>query len=1205
MAIEFVDKVLSTMIGPNNPEPERTKAFIWQNIGLCLALTGLVGGFLLMWPVAQLYEPWGRAWRPLGFSAVWWQETKDYLFWGFFVHFTDWLPVIWSRFVASARTASGFTPELALPVLGMFALTVPWICLNPYEFRFKSQGSAKWADMNDLRREQLFCETGLILGRLPVKASEAPTGSARGKKQRHFIRNWETLSGIMISPPGTGKTVQLVTQILADWPDFITGWKKFRFLGLQLPYWYGRVRSKLPGPSMVINDPKGEIYDTTSKWRAGLGRVVRLAWAELEGDCYNPLDPRNFVGGSDIIPIRKTIIEAAKKDFGHVAPLALCGMLTAMQEREGWLDWLKEDPKRALAPFGEIALDPSIKPGPGAVGMLDSVAPLLLRLAKIYSERETFIDSICTILIPDSVELHWRVTGREAMAGMIGFSFARWERDPEGYGEPSFAKLLDWLNGMSRTGFSDMQSTPGGMDENGNPVAGNVDILGVGSKEEPTGGDADNDLTAKLLDQALDECVQFGYSSRVAKDLKALRMKPDRERGSVVSTAAGSITIFKNAAVRSRTSSSTLTASDLRGVRNPETGQLEPITVYIVVPLKDAASLGRVTALFLEAAAKYLLSEDASSFEKAKKAFEVRPVLMLLDEFWTLSAMDSLRQIPALGRGLWTMVLIVGQSFSQISSKYGSDGRNVLQELDNSTHYKILPAQNDAESSKKAAEIIGNRTVVSTNRSYDGMFNMGAKRSESLQGVPLIRSDSLMRLQKLDPRKGHFGWQLVRFGPTAVMCRPAAWFDMPELLARGGRMDPATVAAQANKGKRRAGAPIQGASGAAKSGRLQAAMKGAATMLAAGILLVGSMLLDAEAQAETLSSPAGCIEIVDLSAGFAYPGLRNAEGDQRNPRQALLGPCLADKTRPIPLEADKSCAPLMAPARGVAVEQLRTIYRDTGGRRIEVLPCLPSAPGRPPREFAMVYVSDGCPLEHLWSTGTSIAQTRRIFVMDGVEYEAEGCAVRPNPPRLSHVAVSCGNAQGPDGKTYPLARIDVVDSQSGRRREILPCQPDPRQAAALGLRSISQGCEGVYFDDLVNRQSFAGHRYMLPVLDNDGRESLLPVSGCVPNPAEIYAQSDEFVRYQHDDRRLISWLVMQRVMVGGPVARIVRQPSVSSHYIGYYPGAYAEQDNGKNERLFCSAWNGRDQIIRYVRGDQTTFDVINKPLVPLERQVCQ
>ncbi|WP_296619552.1 type IV secretory system conjugative DNA transfer family protein [Rhizorhabdus sp.] len=811
VAFLAVDGLLGSMVAEYDPEPERRKAQLWKWITIaCMTLAALVG-ITLLWPARMFVDNVILGNWPM---AAWWSQTASY-YGGFFPYLglrewwsgtvpvtasgwpARWAPFIYMLFIKFDGARYGLSPYLIVFVVPMaLAAFVGRAC--PYELRPKSQGDAKWATEDELRNSELFAPTGMILGRVPVVGQVDSTRRSRGHSQRHFLRNWETLSGILISPPGTGKTVQLVTQILADWPDHLT-----RFLLGIIPI--AKIRAAVPGPSMLINDPKGEIYNTTSRHRATLGPVVKLAWAETdpELDCWNPLDPSNYPYGLEGIALRRAILALLEPLYGPYRGAALGQLLLLTQLRHDWADMLAAGPAMLLSDdHGKELWDGLPHAGAPARDLVDlavaGLRPHIDRLYKVYAEREKYLESLAAILIPETVEQHWRITGREALAGMMGFEIARAENDPVNYGEPSIPKILDWLNACTGgRGFRDPreEAVVEGSDGDAHGAGKYLGQDNVGSANEPTGGDADTDMTAQLLEAAIEEATRNGYPPRVINDLNALRMKPDRERGSVISTAGGAINIFKNAAVRARTSRSTFRITDLRGVPNGKKSgmKVDPISVYLVVPLKDANSLGRVTSLLLEAAAGILLSEDDEEVKRRKAAGTMRPVLLLIDEFWTLQRSDSLRQLPALGRGLWAMLLLVGQTDGQIASKYGSDGPNAVKELKASCHYKLYPAQNDMDSAKGVSELIGNQTVITRNRSEQKGFGKGVNPfshnvNTSFAGVPLIRAEQLTRLQKLDPRKNQWGWQLVRFGEHNILCRPAAWFDMPELRKRAGKL---------------------------------------------------------------------------------------------------------------------------------------------------------------------------------------------------------------------------------------------------------------------------------------------------------------------------------------------------------------------------------------------------------------------------------
>lgn len=768
----------------NHPEPDRLRAHIWTFVALPVALGASFVTALLLWPAAQLLAPWTRgvrrpglldgAWwtAPVDHAGVWWRDDVIAFLWpgaarSLPVDAAAWWPVLTDRFWEMPMAAGGLPWGLLVVfTTGVFAAAL-WVRACPWDTAYVSQGRARRATTMDLTKDDLFAPSGIVLG-LWV------TGWWIFRSFRE-IRNWETTSALLIAPPGTGKTVQLIYNIIADWPDAV-----------------GRKNLPVPGPTLIINDPKGEMRAKTGGWRSTLGPVVTLAWAEGTGaDKWNPIGFKTLPGGERARLIRLEILACLRRVYGedHAAE-ALNGILTLLRDRQDWQEALVADPGRVLP---EDAPDAMARARASGGDQLPAVFGAIIDLAAIQAKREQFIDRQWAILVPETVEQHWKITGRSAGAGMTGFCIARCERDPERFGEPSYGKLLQWLNGGAThgSGFTDLAQGARTVAEDGSVVPGATGAPpNVGSPERPTGGSADDDLTAALLDEWIEESVLYGYPARVVADLQELRMKPDKERGSVVSTAGGAINIFKNAAVRAATSTSTFSLEDLRGVRDEAAKVYRPMTVYLVVPLEDAESMGRITGLFLDWSAAGLISQDESFFKKTGR----RPVGYLIDEFWTLPPLQALRQIPALGRGQWVWLYLVGQSFGQIGSKYKSDGQNAVSELKGSTNYKVIPTQNDFQTAKEMSDSIGARTVLNTNTSRTvgigkSVDPFARNEQQSLGSQPLYRPEDITSMEKLDPQKGKPGKQLVQIAGALnrpIECRPPVYFWAPAIARKAG-----------------------------------------------------------------------------------------------------------------------------------------------------------------------------------------------------------------------------------------------------------------------------------------------------------------------------------------------------------------------------------------------------------------------------------
>ncbi len=737
----------------------------------------------LGWPVENFV--WGDH-----APAIWWQSTLTYLA----ALVIDWELVwtqygLWWDFSMIERGVP--PPAMVLAVIFFVLRIIVALRRNPYRFVDTTHGKARVAVLRDLVADKLFDQTGIVLG--------------RWGDTHQLIRNWETTSAILIAPPGTAKTVQLISNLLADWPDRVRDWFRpfaslarllaiklsARLQELRLPFktWQN---APVPAPCVVVNDPKSEMYKVTAGWRSRQGPVIRLSWGDPRNSArWNYMSPKSYKGGEECVALRARLLAQLGAIYDDPSD-ALVQILVLVRDHTLWKSMLFDEP----AGVGSLRTEAG-----DARKLLEKLAQDFLDLQQLMAEREKHIDRGCAIIIPDSIEAHWRNTGREFLAGAMGFFMARCERLGI---EPNFGGLLDWLNGatngMATAREFEMVDT-GEVDSKGNPIRVAKAPSGLQAGGAPA-GEGEQDLTAKLLDEAIAEADAYGYPPRVRQDLVATRMKPDKERGSVISTAGAGLAIFKNASVRAVTSTSTFPLSAGRGMRTKD-GDLRPVTFYIVISLEDAEFLGRITGLFLETLAAYAISQDESEFKTPwtkKGKLLGRPLLFILDEFWTLPALQSVLQIPALGRGQWVSMILVGQSYGQVGAKYrSSGGSDTVDTLKAATNYKIIPTQNDYKTAQEISQTIGNRTITTQSTSRQG-FDLGAlfdpnggkggvNISEQKQGVPLFRPEDIMSMEKLDPTKKQFGWQIVQLAGRMnrpLYVRPSCWFIHPVLEPRAG-----------------------------------------------------------------------------------------------------------------------------------------------------------------------------------------------------------------------------------------------------------------------------------------------------------------------------------------------------------------------------------------------------------------------------------
>jgi len=473
-------------------------------------------------------------------------------------------------------------------------------------------------------------------------------------KKKPLMMN-ECLSALCVAPPGTGKTEGVVIPTIFECNNV----------------------------SMIINDPKPELKQKTSGYRATVGPVFIMNWA-----------------GQD-------------------------------------------DPERGI--------------------YYPSWNPLSPEHVPFNSEqRDLYIDAICNVLVPDatgsSADPHWTITGRAGLSGMIQFIVSKVERakaddyfysriksgtfdsddaavlsdyylsmidDPNAFAaaailhrgelnesnyvhvgtwanipdawigkEASLSMILDWLNASEIAIAQDLEDRR----RQGDQMVMMADPM------------------KDLLLGAVDEARRYAYAHRAVLELTQLANTPDKERGSILSTAMAGLSIFRNAAVRNRTSHSDFHFSDLRGMIDPRDGKMKPVSVYLSINMVDAEALNPITGIFIELMSSYLLANAPEAVRDGKKMGPY-PVLFVLDEMPKMQKLQAVIQGPDLGRGQQISYLIIGQDLHQIQEKYGADAAATII---STTAAKIVMRQNDPDTAKRFSDMMGDKIKIKTVKDADG-----------------------------------------------------------------------------------------------------------------------------------------------------------------------------------------------------------------------------------------------------------------------------------------------------------------------------------------------------------------------------------------------------------------------------------------------------------------------------------------------------
>lgn len=552
-----------------------------------------------------------------------------------------------------------------LPIIAYFFMADSTLVkeFNPYSSDKFDDKSSNKASKEDIEKMGLLKGFMMVLGYF---------------KKKPLMMN-ECLSALCVAPPGTGKTYGVVLPTIFECNNV----------------------------SMIINDPKPELYQKSSAYRSTIGPVFIMNWAGQDDPergiyypSWNPLSPE------------------------HV-------------------------------PFNQ-------------------------------EQRDLYVDSMCNVLIADktssSADPHWTISGRAALSGLIQFMISKVERakaddyfyaritsgtfddedaavlgdyylsmmnDPNAYAAYAMLQRGE-LNTMNYVHIGTWDKIPDawrGREASLSMILDWINSSQIKMAQELEERRRQGDQMVMMADpmhdlfmSAVDEARQYAYAHRAVLELTQLANTPDKERGSIISTVMEGLSIFRNAAVRNRTSHSDFHFADLRGLRDPRDGKVKPVTVYLSINMVDAEALNPITGIFIELMTNFLLANPPEA-EHAGEKLGPYPVLFVLDEMPKMQKLQAVIQGPDLGRGQKISYLIIGQDIHQIQEKYGADAAATII---STTAAKIVMRQNDPDTARRFSEMMGYKMKIKTVKGPDGKDK--EEKSEELLYSP-------MDIMKLDDKK--------------------------------------------------------------------------------------------------------------------------------------------------------------------------------------------------------------------------------------------------------------------------------------------------------------------------------------------------------------------------------------------------------------------------------------------------------------------
>lgn len=424
--------------------------------------------------------------------------------------------------------------------------------------------------------------------------------------------------------------------------------------------------------SLIINDTKGELFPLTSGYRASLGPVFRINFCAVDNPAEGVFWPTwNPLGAGDLPP-------PCPGRQAYIGGLAYFLLGDGPEGTDPY--WIKAG-RSALEGFINYICD-----------KCDQARANDYFLQRLYEDAldDEDLEVLETYYVAMEKTPEVREAIRNVRKGKVTLKnylpIGKWDPIPEAWigRQSSFPMLMDFITAMQLEVTSELRARR----EAGDPVAFKTDIW------------------AKILEDTIEEAAYYGYNRRALVELNQILALPKTQRSSVLSMALSGLAPFKNAAIRTRMASGDFVSVDQRGMKNPETGEWEPVTFYLCGP-EDAMS-STMLSMFLN-----MNSGTLTIFAPSEGPCGPFPLLYILDEYPFIPSFCVADGI-GIGYAKQYAYLLTCRDLSELSARYGGAVETII----GNTGAKIFMRINNEGTAARLDGMIEKQTkvVVSTSR---------------------------------------------------------------------------------------------------------------------------------------------------------------------------------------------------------------------------------------------------------------------------------------------------------------------------------------------------------------------------------------------------------------------------------------------------------------------------------------------------------
>jgi type IV secretion system protein VirD4 len=232
--------------------------------------------------------------------------------------------------------------------------------------------------------------------------------------------------------------------------------------------------------------------------------------------------------------------------------------------------------------------------------------------------------------------------------------------------------------------------------------------------------------------------------------------RPEKERGSVLSSAKTYLTLVKDPIIAENTRRSDFRIMDLMD-------HARPVSLYIVTRGGDKERLRPLVRLLLTMAMRQLMGVELRYQDGQPLMPHRHRLLMMLDEFPSLGRLQIIQDALPKCAGYGIKAFLAAQNREQMFNAYGPH-----QSITSNCHVRIVYAPNEWESAEWISRMIGTATIVKEDVTESGTrFGPLKNVSRTYHEVsrPLLTPDEVMDLKK--PCKDRDG-RIVESGEMVV-----------------------------------------------------------------------------------------------------------------------------------------------------------------------------------------------------------------------------------------------------------------------------------------------------------------------------------------------------------------------------------------------------------------------------------------------------